>query len=102
MAAPSSQSFSAFYVVYLKMHNQPTCRRLHVVGNLLALVPLPVALVSRVAWWLLLMPVIANAFAWVGHIFFQKNRPGVLRYPLGASLGSWRMTWEVLTGRLPW
>lgn len=95
-------SFCAFYSVYLKMHDEPSCRRLHVVGNLLALLVIPLALVSQVAWWLMLAPVVANAFAWVGHAFFQKNRPGVLRYPVRAALGSWRMTAEVLTGRLPW
>jgi len=96
----SFDSFAAFYPVYLRMHDHPVNRRLHVVGNVSGLAALVVAAVERRAWVALLAPVLANAFAWVGHWFFQRNRPGVFSYPLYGMLGSWRMTWDWLLRRL--
>jgi hypothetical protein len=96
----SFDSFSAFYPVYLRIHDHPTNRRLHVAGNLLGLGAIVLALVERRAWLVLLAPVLANAFAWIGHWRFQRNRPGVFSYPFYGMLGSWRMTWDWLRRRL--
>ncbi len=94
------KSFAEFYPVYLAMHDHPINRRLHVVGNLLALAALVFAVVAR-SWPILLAPpVLGNGFAWVGHYRFQRNRPGVFTYPFYGFLGSWVMTGEVLLGRL--
>ncbi len=43
-----------------------------------------------------------TTFAYVGHRFFQKHRPGVLRSPLWAGIGNWVMTGDVLRGKLRW
>lgn len=94
--------FADFYPVYLAMHSHPTNRRLHLMGNGLAVAALVYAIVARNPWALLAMPVFANAFAWVGHIFFQRNRPGVAHYPIWGALGNWVMTRDVLLGKLRW
>jgi hypothetical protein len=95
------ESFSAFYPTYLKMHRHPANRRLHVLGSLLGLGAIGFALGA--GWWLALLaaPVLANACDWFGHLYFEKNRPGVLGYPIYGMLGGWRMTWDVLAGQLP-
>jgi hypothetical protein len=93
-------SFSAFYPVYLVMHDHPANRRLHVLGNLLGLGAIGAAVATRCWWLLAAAPVLANAGAWIGHYYFQKNRPGVFAYPLYGMLGSWKMTWDLLTRRL--
>lgn len=92
--------FVDFYPVYLAMHDHSINRRLHVIGNLLALASLVFAIVTR--RWLLLLaaPIIGNGFAWVGHYRFQRNRPGVFTYPFYGFIGSWVMTVDVLLGRL--
>jgi hypothetical protein len=92
-------SFSAFYPVYLRMHDHPVNRRLHVAGNLLGLGAIALAIAERRCWILVLAPVVANAFAWVGHWYFQRNRPGVFHYPLYGMIGSWRMTWDHVVRR---
>ena len=95
------QSFSAFYPHYIHEHSNRTCRRIHVVGSALVLVVLAMAIVTRNAWWLLAMPLIGYGFAWVGHFFFEKNRPATFKYPLWSLMGDWRMFWEVVSGRRP-
>ena len=93
------QSFSAFYPHYIHEHSNRTCRRIHVVGSALVLVVLAVAIVTLNPWWLLAMPLVGYGFAWVGHLFFEKNRPATFRYPLWSLMGDWRMFWETITGK---
>ena len=93
------QSFAAFYPHYIHEHSNRTCRRIHVVGSALVLVVLAVAVVTLNPWWLLAMPLVGYGFAWVGHFFFEKNRPATFKYPLWSLMGDWRMFWETVTGR---
>ena len=52
-------------------------------------------------WWLLGVALVqAYAFAWIGHFFFEHNRPATFKYPWLSFLGDWRMWWEILTGRI--
>ncbi|GAP35981.1 DUF962 domain-containing protein [Piscinibacter sakaiensis] len=100
-SAPRFRSFAEFYPFYLGEHRHPTSRRLHVVGTSLAVV-----LIATAAWtgrpgWLLLALLQGYAFAWVGHFFFEHNRPATFRHPLYSFLGDWRMWWEVVSGRRP-
>lgn len=100
-AQPSERyrSFSEFYPFYIHEHSNRTCRRIHVVGSALVLVVLAVAIVTANPWWLLGMPLIGYGFAWVGHFFFEKNRPATFKYPLWSLMGDWRMFFETVTGR---
>ena len=94
--------FADFYPVYLKMHSHPTNRRLHLLGNGLAIGALVFAIVTRNPWALLAMPVLATGLALIGHRWFQGNRPGVFNYPLWGMFGNWVMTKDVLLGKLRW
>lgn len=100
-AQPSERyrSFSEFYPFYIHEHSNRTCRRIHVVGSALVLVVLAVAIVTANPWWLLGMPLIGYGFAWVGHFFFEKNRPATFQYPLWSLMGDWRMFFETVSGR---
>jgi hypothetical protein len=93
-------SFREFYPFYLSEHADPTCRRLHFIGSTLVLVVLIAACVSQ-RWALLwLLPLLGYGFAWVGHFFFERNRPATFSYPLYSFAGDWVMYWQVLSGRL--
>ena len=92
-------SFEAFYPYYIHEHANRTCRRIHVVGSALVLVVLATALVTRNPWWLLAMPLVGYGFAWVGHIFVEKNRPATFQDPLWSLMGDWRMFWETISGK---
>ncbi|WP_333607341.1 Mpo1-like protein [Arsukibacterium sp.] len=93
-------SFKAFYPYYLQEHQNRTCRRLHVVGSTLVLLVLFSALLTgqwRLLW---LVPLLGYGFAWVGHFFFEKNKPATFKYPLYSLLGDWVMYKDVLTGKI--
>jgi hypothetical protein len=93
------KSFRDFYPFYIHEHSNRACRRIHVVGSALVLVILAVAIVTRDPWWLLGMPLVGYGFAWVGHFFFEKNRPATFQYPLWSLMGDWRMFFETVTGQ---
>ena len=92
-------SFEAFYPYYIHEHSNRTCRRIHIVGSALVLAVLGVAIVTLNPLWLLAMPVIGYGFAWVGHFFFEKNRPATFKYPLWSLMGDWRMFFETVSGK---
>ncbi len=94
-------SFREFYPFYLSEHSNRTCRRLHVAGSLLVLALLALAAFLRNPWILLLLPVAGYGFAWVGHFFFQKNRPATFTHPLYSLAGDWVMLAQVLAGKIP-
>jgi hypothetical protein len=99
--APRFASFREFYPYYLGEHANRTCRRLHVVGSTLVLACLAMAIATLDAWWLLGMPLAGYGFAWVGHFFFERNRPATFTHPLWSLMGDWVMYRDVLTGRIP-
>ncbi|HET8941846.1 MAG TPA: DUF962 domain-containing protein [Rudaea sp.] len=93
-------NFREFYPFYLNEHANRNCRRLHTVGSTLVLIMLAVTCATR--QWLLLwtLPLIGYGFAWVGHFFFEKNRPATFKHPFYSFAGDWVMYWQVLRGRI--
>lgn len=93
-------SFREFYPFYLSQHSHRICRRLHFVGSLLVIFVVLVALAKADARWLLLAPVVGYGFAWIGHFFFEKNRPATFKHPLYSLAGDWIMFRDILRGRV--
>lgn len=93
------ESFGDFYPFYLGEHRNGVSRRLHFVGTSAALVLLLVALVTWQGWFLLIALVQGYALAWVGHFFFERNKPATFKYPLFSLMGDWRLWWEIVTRR---
>lgn len=102
--APASQDryrrFAEFYPYYLSEHSNRTCRRLHFVGTALVLVVLAVAVVSTNPWWLLAAPLVGYGCAWIGHFFFEKNRPATFRHPWYSLAGDFVLFRDMLLGRI--
>ena len=93
-------SFSEFYPFYLREHSNLTSRRLHFIGSWGVLLLLATALVTGNAWWALGALFCGYGFAWVGHFFFEKNRPATFKHPLYSFAGDWVMFKDILTGKL--
>jgi hypothetical protein len=95
-------SFREFYPYYLAEHANRTCRRLHFIGSALVLLVLALVILRVLGpWWLLALPVIGYGFAWVGHFFFEHNRPATFKNPWYSLAGDWVMFRDVLIGRIP-
>ena len=95
------KSFADFYPYYLGEHSNSTCRRLHFIGTSLVILILVLAVVATAWWWLIALPVAGYGFAWVGHFFFEKNRPATFKHPLYSLLGDFVMYRDMLRGKVP-
>jgi hypothetical protein len=89
-----------FYPYYLQEHSNRTCRRLHFIGSSFGLL-LTVYAVATATWWLLAVAFVQGyAWAWVGHFFFEHNKPATFKYPWLSFMGDWKMWWQMLTGKI--
>ncbi len=100
--AKQYDSFENFYPFYLAEHSNVTCRRLHFVGSTLVLLLLAYSVTTASWGYLLLLPVVGYGFAWVGHFFFEKNRPATFKHPWYSLMGDFVMYKDILTRRIDW
>jgi hypothetical protein len=95
------KTFAEFYPFYLSEHKNRVSRRLHFVGTSIALAIFVAALTTQI-WWLVALAFVQGyAFAWVGHFFFEHNKPATFKYPMFSFMGDWRLWWDVVTGKIP-
>lgn len=93
-------SFAEFYPYYLSEHSDKTCRRLHYAGSFLVIAFLLSAIITLNAWLLIPALIVGYLFAWIGHFFFEHNRPATFKYPIYSFMGDWVMLKDMLTGRI--
>ena len=94
------RNFKDFYPFYLDEHANRTSRRLHFIGSCGVLVLLLMSFVTSSYAWLALMPICGYGFAWIGHFFFEKNRPATFKHPLWSLMGDWVMFKDILVGKV--
>jgi hypothetical protein len=93
-------SFAEFYPFYLEEHRNRVSRRLHFVGSLGVIGFLAMALATGDWLWLPAAVVCGYGFAWVGHFFFEKNRPATFRHPIYSLMGDWVMFKDICVGKI--
>jgi hypothetical protein len=94
------ESLAEFYPYYLSEHRNLTSRRLHFIGTALFLTLL-IYIVFTGEWasfWVI--PLVGYGFAWVGHFFFEKNKPATFKYPLFSLASDFIMFKDILTGQI--
>ena len=92
-------TFAEFYPFYLSEHENQTSRRLHFIGTSIGALLL-VAAVVLLKWWIVVVALAQGyTFAWIGHFFFEHNKPATFQYPFFSFRGDGRLWWETLTGR---
>jgi hypothetical protein len=94
------ESFREFYPFYLSEHANRMSRRLHFIGSCGVLALVATAIGTGNARWLLAALACGYGFAWIGHFFFEKNRPATFRHPFYSFAGDWVMFADILRGRL--
>jgi hypothetical protein len=94
------QSFEDFWPHYVHAHRNPVNRALHYTGTTLALGSVAAAVTTFNPLWLLAAPVAGYGPAWIGHFFFEKNKPATFEHPLWSLRGDFKMYWLGLRGRM--
>ncbi|MCB9184599.1 MAG: DUF962 domain-containing protein [Flavobacteriales bacterium] len=92
-------SWREFYPYYLSEHQHPVSRVLHFIGTGLIALWIILAIAMRQPWWLILIPIGGYGFAWVGHFFFERNKPATFRYPAYSLASDFVLFWQLLSGR---
>ncbi|QUY53254.1 DUF962 domain-containing protein [Psychrobacter pacificensis] len=90
----------AFYDFYLDEHQNMACRRLHFAGSSFGLLGLAKSIKTGSVKPLARGVAAGYACAWVGHFFFEKNKPASLKFPLKSFASDFRMYGDVLRGNL--
>lgn len=93
------QSLKEFYPFYLSEHQNTSCRVLHFIGTGLILLSFLGFCLSLNFWFLLLIPVLGYGFAWVGHFFFEKNKPATFQYPAYSLASDFILFFDLLKGK---
>ncbi len=97
--SPKYKSLREFYPFYLSEHQDYTCRVLHFIGTGLVLLSFISFWFTFNYWFLIAIPFLGYGFAWVGHFFFEQNKPATFQYP-GYSLASdFIMFFDLLKGK---
>jgi hypothetical protein len=99
---PENKKFSSlkeFYPYYLSEHQNPISRKLHFIGTGLLFVILGVSIYFSNYYLLLVIPVVGYGFAWVGHFFFEKNKPATFKHPFYSLASDFVLFFDLATGK---
>ncbi|MBE1298524.1 MAG: DUF962 domain-containing protein [Alteromonadaceae bacterium] len=100
MAQSNFNSFQDFYRYYLSEHDNSICRGLHYFSSSLVLIS-SIGIIATHSWLLLwFLPLIGYGPAWIGHFFFEKNKPATFQFPLYSFISDWVMLKGAVTGQL--
>ncbi len=94
------KSFNDFYPYYLSEHRDPTCRLLHFIGSCLVLAIVFYSILTFKFIYLWSIPIIGYGFAWVGHFYYEHNKPATFKYPFYSLMGDWVMFKDILIGKI--
>jgi hypothetical protein len=93
-------TYGEFWPFYLAEHRRHGTRLLHYFGTLLGVVTLATAIATQV-WWLVVAALVSGyLFAWIAHIWIERNRPATFTYPWWSFISDFRMCFLALTFRL--
>ncbi len=93
------QTLKEFYPYYLSEHQNATSRKLHFVGTGLLFLILFAAIYLGRYSLLFAIPIVGYGFAWVGHFFFEKNKPATFKYPLYSLASDFMLFFDLLKGK---
>lgn len=92
------KNYKEFYRFYLTEHQNKTSRILHFTGTFLVFLLLFIAIFNGWGWKWIFLPVVGYGFAWVGHAFFEKNKPATFQYPFWSLISDFKLFFDILSG----
>jgi len=100
ISEPKFNSFKEFYPFYLSEHSKRSTKILHMIGSIGVIFMIAYSFYSSNTKILYYLPVVGYGFAWIGHFFFEKNRPATFTYPLYSFIGDWIMLKDIFSGKV--
>ena len=94
------KNYAEFYKFYLSEHGHVMSRRLHAIGSVAGLYGIYKTVSTGKKRYIVRGIVTGYACAWVGHFFFEKNKPASFKQPLYSFISDWRMLGDICRGRL--
>jgi hypothetical protein len=94
------KTYTEFYRFYLSEHRNRTCRILHFIGTALVFLIAVIAVYTGVSLFWFMIPVVGYGFAWVGHFYFERNKPATFTYPLWSLYSDFKMFFQILGGKI--
>ena len=93
-------SFQEFYPYYLSEHKLWINKILHVIGSLTGGFFLIYTVCIEEYKLIPISFLFGYMFAWIGHFFFEKNKPATFKYPLYSFMGDWVMLKDIILGKI--
>ena len=90
-----------YYEMYLTLHQNKVCRRLHVLGQFFTIGWIVFCIYYHLYILLIFAQFVVYPFAWSGHYFFEKNKPAAFKDPVKAKISDWIMLYDILRGKVP-
>lgn len=94
------KSLQEFYPFYLTQHQNKMNLLCHFIGSCLVILILLHALFTGHLWEIILAIIVGYGCAWVGHYFFEKDKPTTFKYPLYSFCADWMMFKDMVTGKI--
>ena len=94
------ESLKEFYPYYLTEHQNSTSKLLHFIGTGLMIFILIFGLTTSQYQYLWFIPLVGYGFAWVGHFFFEKNKPATFKHPFYSLASDFIMFFDILSGKV--
>jgi hypothetical protein len=95
------KNLDEFYPFYLSQHAYDVNRIFHYCATLSSLIVFAYVGVTFKLLYLLYAPLLGYGFAWVGHFFFEKNKPATFKYPIMSLISDYVMFSRFITGSMP-
>lgn len=92
------KSLKEFYPYYLSEHKNPTSKTLHFIGTFIVIICFFLGIYCDNNKFYIAMPFFGYGFAWVGHFFFEKNKPATFKYPFYSLASDFILFYDLLTG----
>ncbi|MGY3051944.1 hypothetical protein ACVWYG_000131 [Pedobacter sp. UYEF25] len=93
------RSLKEFYPFYLSQHTNTTSRILHFIGSGLVVLCFFTGFLFHDFRFFIVTPVVGYGFAWIGHYFFEKNKPATFKYPAYSLASDFILFYDLLTGK---
>ncbi|KAI8887705.1 hypothetical protein K501DRAFT_174707 [Backusella circina FSU 941] len=93
------KTLEAFYPFYLGEHANKINRRLHIIGTTLSQILFLLAIIRQQPKFALIGFFQGYTWAWIGHFFFENNKPATFRYPIWSFICDLKLWKEVISGQ---